>query len=147
MAFPSTPIHGKIARIEYGASGGAATIVDYTSRWSINWVRDSVVFGRQQQEYKEAVPGQCSWTGTGEFLFMRTGNNSSFYNLGISTLATPALTTGVSSTNIRFCFDTTLNRLKGDLIVTGVSIDAPVGDMIKCTFTFTGSGPLIFADA
>ncbi len=147
MAFPTTPIHGKIARIEIGASGGAATVIDYSSRWAINWTKDAAVFGRQGQEYKEATPGQCGWTGSGEFLFVRSSQSTMLYDLAVSTVAAPALTAGVSSTNMRFCFDSTVNRLRGDIIVTGMSVDAPVGDMIRCSFTFQGSGPLIFADA
>lgn len=147
MAFPSTPTHGKIARIEIGASGGAATVIDYSSRWSINWVKDAAVFGRQGQECKEATPGQCSWTGTGEFIFVRSSQSTMLYDLAVSTVAAPALTTGISSSNLRFCFNSTVNRLKGSIIVTGMSLDAPVGDLIRASFTFQGSGPLVFADA
>jgi hypothetical protein len=44
---------------------------------------------------------------------------------------------------MEFCFDTTANHLTGDVIITGLTFDAPVGDMVKASFTFTGSGPII----
>jgi len=139
MAWPTAPIHGKLARVEMGS-----TVIDYSSRWSINWVKDAAVFGRQGQEYKEASPGQASWTGTAEFLFVRSSDQEVFQNLAISSDATPSLTTGVTS-SITFCFDTTANKLAGDVIVTGFSIDAGAGDVIRCTFSFQGSGAINFS--
>lgn len=142
MAFPTTPITGKLAKITLGG-----TMIDYSSRWSINWAKDAHVFGRAGQEYKEAVPGQAGWTGSGEFVFVRSSEQASLIAFAISSNATPSLTTGVSSSSICFCFDSTLNRLKGDVIITGLTIDAPVGDLIRASFTFQGSGPIIFLEA
>jgi len=142
MAFPSTPIHGKLARVTK-----AGTIVDYSSRWSINWTKDAAVFGRQAQEYKEAAPGQAGWTGSAEFFFVNAAEQGEVLAYAIGTSSTPTLSTTHNSSGLLFCFDTTVNKLQGNIIVTGLTIDAPVGDMIRASFTFQGSGPIKFVDA
>lgn len=142
MAFPTQPMHGKLAAVTL-----SGTKIDYSSRWSINWVKDAAVFGRQGKEYKEAYPGQYSWSGSAEFIFVNSSEQQSLIKMAITTDATVALTTGVTSSNICFCFDSTVNRLKGNIIITGLTVDAPVGDLIRASFTFQGSGALIQLDA
>ena len=138
MAYPTGPMHGKCAKVLYDG-----TVIDHSSRWSINWTKDAAVYGRQGQEYKEARPGQAGWTGTAEFIFVRSSEQKSAQTLAVSTESTVTLTTGVSSV-IKFCFDTTANRLQGQYVVTGLTFDAPVGDLVRCSMTFQGSGPLEF---
>ena len=142
MAWPTGPIHGKVARVH-----GGTTEIDYTSRWSINWVKDAAVFGRQGKEYKEASPGQASWGGTIEFTFVRTGEQKTVMDFAISTEGTVVLTTAVTSSAIKFCFDSTLNYLHGleGIIVTGLTVDAGVGDLVRGTLSFTGSGAINFS--
>lgn len=149
MAFPAVPIHGKLARIQMGgtASAVASTDIDYTSRWSINWTKDAAVFGRQGQEYKEALPGQAGYTGSGEFIFVNSSEQSTLMGLCVTTDATVALTTGPLQNKLKFCFDSTLNFLAATaVIITGLTFDAPVGDLIKCGFTFQGSGSIKFVE-
>lgn len=139
MAWPTSPIHGKLARVtEQG------TAIDYSSRWSINWVKDAAVYGRQGKEYKEASPGQCSWTGSAEFLFVRSSEQKTLQNMAVSTEST-ITPTSTLTTSLRFCFDTTVNQLRGTVVVTGMTIDAGVGDMVRASFTFQGSGALEFS--
>lgn len=152
MAWPTSPIHGKLARIGMSAtlngktSNVTSTVIDYTSRWTINWTKDAAVFGRQGQEYKEAIPGQAAYTGSGEFLFVNSSEQATFLGLAITTDATVALTTGAMSTHlVKFFFDSTHNYLCASaIVITGVTIDAPVGDVIRASFTFNGSGPIHF---
>lgn len=151
MAYPTTPISGKIARMGLGtvaSSAAASTMIDYSSRWSINWTKDAHVFGRQGQEYKEAVPGQAGFTGSGEFIFVNSGEQATLHGLCITTDATVALTTGPLSTRVfKFFFDTTHNYLSSSgILITGVTYDAPVGDVIRTSFTFQGSGPIKFVE-
>ncbi len=149
MAFPATPIHGKLARFGFGSTSSAAqtTFVDYTSRWAINWVRDAVVFGRQNQEYKESLPGQESYTGSGEFIFVNSSEQSTLLGLCVTTDATVALNTGPLQNKLKFCFDSTLNFLyTSAVVITGLTFDAPVGDLVKCNFTFQGSGAIKFVE-
>ncbi len=138
MAWPSAPIHGKLARVT-----ADATVIDHSSRWSINIVKDAAVWGRQGKEFKEANPGQASWTGSAEFFFVNSSHQSSFIANVLATSSAYSLTTTVDVANMEFCFDTTGNHLTGDVIITGLTIDAPVGDMIRASFTFQGSGPII----
>lgn len=138
MAWPSSPIHGKLARIT-----ADATVIDHTSRWSINYTKDAAVFGRQGQEFKQSAPGQAGWTGSAEFFFVNSSHQSSFVGKVFKASSSYSLTTTVDVANMEFCFDTTANHLTGDIIITGVTIDAPVGDMIRASFTFQGSGPII----
>ena len=152
MAWPTAPIHGKLARIGLSAtlngktSDVASTMIDYTSRWSINWTKDAAVFGRQGKEYKEAAPGQAAYTGSGEFLFVNSSEQATFIGLCVTTDATVALTTGALSTRlVKFFFDSTLNYLVSSaIVITGMTFDAPVGDIIRASFTFQGSGPVHF---
>lgn len=138
MAWPSSPIHGKLARIV-----GGATVIDFSSRWSINYTKDAAVYGRAGKEFKEAAPGQAGWTGSAELYFVNSSHQSSFVGQVFKTSSSYSLTTTVDYANFEFCFDTTANKLTGDIIITGVTIDAPVGDMIRASFTFQGSGPII----
>ncbi len=154
MAFPTVPIHGKLARIGFGGvtSGTSivpiqTTFIDFTSRWAINWTKDAAVFGRQGQEYKEALPGQAGYTGSGEFIFVNSSEQSTLMGLCITTNATVALSTGVLQNSLKFCFDSTNNFLAATaVIITGLTFDAPVGDLIRCSFTFQGSGSIRFIE-
>jgi hypothetical protein len=139
MAFSTAVLHGRLARVSYNG-----TVIDHTSRWSINWNRDVATFGRQGQTYKNTYGGQAGWSGSAEFAFSRSSEQTSLQNLAVSTNGSSALTSTASSM-FKFCFDTTANRLQGDVWVTGMSIDAPVGDVVKVNFTFTGDGPLEFS--
>ena len=142
MAFPTAPIHGKLARVHDGT-----TIIDFSSRWSVNWTKDAAVFGRQGQEYKQAAPGQAAWSGSAEFFFVNSGQQATLIGKAIGTSSAVSLTTTVDYSSFVFSFDTTANRLAGDIIVTGMTIDAPVGDMVRASFTFQGSGPIKFEGA
>ena len=143
MAWPTAPIHGKIARIAIGttASGAAATtMIDYTSRWVLNYSKDAVVYGIQGAEYKYAVPGQRSMAGSGEFVFVCSSDQSTLIGMAV-TSAAAAITTTVDSTKLKFFFDSTQNFLHSTgVIITGLTFDAPVGDLIRCTFTFQCHG-------
>lgn len=151
MAFPALPTHGKLARMGLATAATASTVgcqstlIDYTSRWSINWTKDAAVFGRQGMEYKEALPGQGSFTGSGEFLFVNSSEQATMIGLMVTTDATVALSTGPASTRIlKFYFDSTDNWVcSSGIVFTGLTFDAPVGDLVRCSFTFQGSGPLV----
>lgn len=152
MAWPTAPIHGKLARIGRSAtlngktSDVGSTMVDYTSRWSINYAKDAAVFGRQGKEFKEALPGQANYTGSGEFIFVNSSEQSSVYGYCIGASSSYDLTTGPISTKyFKFFFDSTLNYLvSSGLIITGITFDAPVGDLVRASFTFQGSGGIHF---
>lgn len=152
MAWPTAPIHGKLARIGVSAtlngktSDVQSTLIDYTSRWSINYTKDAAVFGRQGKEFKEAVPGQAAYTGSGEFLFVNAAQQASVIATNIGGSSSYNLTTGPLSTQyFKFFFDSTLNYLvSSGLIITGITFDAPVGDIIRASFTFQGSGGIHF---
>jgi len=149
MTWPATPTHGKLARILHGTTNTAVgtTAIDYSSRWSINWVKDAAVFGRQGVEYKEAAPGQANWTGTAEFIFIRSSEQASLCNIAVSTEGTVALTTALT-TAYKFSLDATNRYLYpiGGFIITGVTFDAPVGDVVRCNYSFQGSGGLKFVE-
>lgn len=138
MAWPTAPIHGKLARVHNGT-----TIVDFSSRWSVNLTKDAAVYGRAGQEFKEAAPGQAGWTGSAEFFFVKSGEQANVIAKVIGASSAYSLTTAVDYPNFMFCFDSTVNKLTGDIIITGLTIDAPVGDMVRASFTFQGAGPII----
>ena len=152
MAWPTAPIHGKLARIGMSAtlngktSNVQSTFVDYTSRWSINVTKDAAVFGRQGKEFKEAVPGQVTFTGAGDFIFVNAVQQASLIATVVNVSSAYTLSTGPLSTQLfKFFFDSTLNYLvSSGIVITGLTFDAPVGDLIRCSFTFQGSGGIHF---
>ncbi len=152
MGWPTAPIHGKLARIGMSAtlngktSNVQSTMVDYTSRWTISISKDAAVFGRQGKEFKEAVPGQAAFTGSGDFIFVNAAQQASLVATIVTGSSVYALTTGPLSTQyFKFFFDSTLNYLvSSGLVITGLTFDAPVGDLIRCSYTFQGSGGIHF---
>ena len=146
MAWSTGIMHGRLARVAVGGTSTAvaATYIDYTSDWSISWSRDSASVQRQGQEYKESVGGQAGWTGTINLCFVRNSALSvaDLQGLAVSTKLNPA--TAVS-TDIHFCFGSTMERLEGDFWVTGYNITAAVGDIIRASISFTGNGAVEFS--
>jgi hypothetical protein len=152
MAWTTAVLHGRLARISVGgtATDAATTNIDWTSRWSLNWNRDIATFGRQGQTYKNTFGGQANWSGSLEFAFIRAtaaaenDELTALQGLAVSSALDP---TSVVKSDVLFCLGTTGQYLNGDFWVTGYSVDAPVGDIVKCNLTITGSGPIQFSSA
>lgn len=146
MAWSTGPMHGRLARISVGgtATNAAATKIDYTSDWSIQWNRDVATVQRQGQDYKESFAGQAGFSGTINLCFIRssTVEAANLQGLAVSTKLNPA--TAVS-TDIHFCFDSTMERFEGDFWVTGYSVNAGVGDVVRASISFTGHGAAEFS--
>lgn len=140
MAWSTGVTHGKKARVlAYTTVGDTA--IDWSSDWSISVTQDAAVFQRQGQQYKEALPGQSAWTGSANFMFVPGSSEQRTLIDRILTTNATVITTALT-TQIKFCDGSTLNYLRGDMVITGLNITAGVGDIMKCSFTFQGSGIL-----
>lgn len=146
MAWSTGVMHGRLARVAVGgtATNAAATYVDYTSDWSMSWSRDVATVQRQGQDYKETFGGQAGWTGTINLCFIRssTVEAGALQGLAVSTKLNPAT---ACSTDVHFCFGSTMERLEGNFWVTGYNITAAVGDVIRASLSITGDGAVEFS--
>ena len=146
MAWSTGAIHGRLARVAKGGTSTAvaATYIDYTSDFALQWSRDVATVQRQGQEYKETFAGQAGWTGSINLCFIRssTVEAGALQGLAVSTALNPA--TAVS-TDIHFCLGTTMERIEGDFWVTGYSITAAVGDVVRASLSITGHSAIEFS--
>jgi len=146
MAWSTGVMHGRLARVAIGgtATNVAATYIDYTSDFTLNWTRDVATVQRQGQDYKETFGGQAGWTGKINLCFIRNSAVAAadLQGLAVSTKLNPA--TAVS-TDIHFCLGSTMERIEGDFWVTGYSISAPVGDVIRASINITGHSAIEFS--
>ena len=142
MAWPTVPTHGRLARVTV-----QGTAIDYTTDWSLAWSRDIAGVQRQGQDYKDNYGGQAGWTITLNGPFVNSSELRSLMALAISTETTVVQLKSTGSTSYRFCFDTTDNKLQttGGMILSGMNITAAVGDVIRCSYSFTGSGAIEFS--
>ena len=141
MAWPTVPIHGRLARVSV-----AGTEIDYTTDWTLNWTRDVATVQRQGQDYKDSYGGQAGFTVTLYGPFVNSSELKALMAYAISTNGSTNSLASTGATTYKFTFDTTSNKVQfpGGLILTGLGISAPVGDVIRCTYNFTGSGAVEF---
>lgn len=132
MAGNIVPIHGKICRIDDGG-----TPIDYSVDWSISVSLDIADASRQGQHWKESVPGQAGWSGSMTFHFV-AGNVQQKAMMDNIIAAIP----GTKLTDIKFQLEDTGDFYSGDIWVNGFSTSASVGDVVNCSFDFTGEGLL-----
>ena len=132
MAGNTTPIHGKVARVEKNG-----TEMEFTDGWTVDVALDMADKSRQGQHWKEALPGQAGWSGSfsGQAVMGNTEQKAIFDNI---ITATP----GTKLTDMEFNLEDSDDYLSGNLYITGVSIDARVGDVVKFTANFQGDGAL-----
>lgn len=142
MAWPTAPVHGRLARVTV-----AGTAIDYTSDWTLNWSRDIATVQRQGQDYKDSFGGQAGFTVSLNGPFVNSSELKALMAVAISTGGATAYLASTGTTTLKFCFDTTDNKLTfvGGLILSGMNITAGVGDVIRASYTFTGSGPVEFS--
>lgn len=139
MAGNTTPIHGKVARTAYGTAG-SGTAIDYTDGYTLNVTLDTAVADRQGQSWHEFLAGMAGWSGsfTGMLVAGNTQQKAIYDNI-IS--ATPG-TKLTGATALSFLLEDTGDYVSGDSYITGVSINAPVGDKVSFTVNFQGTGVL-----
>lgn len=132
MAGNTTPIHGKVCRVEKDSVN-----MEFTDGWTINVTLDMADKSRQGQNWKEALPGQASWDGSfsGQAVMGNTEQKAIFDNI-----ITP--TPGTKLTDMEFTLEDSGDYLSGNLYITGVGIDARVGDIVKFTVNFQGDAVL-----
>jgi len=132
MAGNTTPIHGKVCRVEKNA-----TEMDFTDGWKINVALDMDDISRQGQSWKEHLPGQAGWDGefSGQAVLGNTEQKAIFDNI---ITATP----GTKLTDMEFNLEDSGDYLSGDLYITGAVIDPSVKGKVGFTVKFVGNGAL-----
>ena len=132
MAGNTTPIHGKVCRVEKNA-----VVMDFTDGWTITASLDIADISRQGQHWHEGLPGQAGWNGSfsGQCVMGNTEQKAIYDNI---VTATP----GTKLTDMEFNMEDTGDYLSGNVYITGVTIDARVGDAVKFTVNFQGDGAL-----
>ena len=132
MAGNIAPIHGKICRIDDGG-----VLIDFSVDWSISVSLDVADKSRQGQHWKENLPGQAGWSGSMTFHFV-AGNTEQKAMMDNIIAAIP----GTQLTDISFMLEDTGDFYSGNLYLTSFSTSAAVGDIVNCSFDFTGDGAL-----
>ena len=137
MAYNTTPFHGRKCRVEKNN-----VAMDYSEGWSLNVQLDMADISRQGQNWKETLPGMAGWNGSFNGLFVagNTEQKAFFDNL-------VAAAPGTKLTDVKFLLDADTNAFTGNIYITGLTVNAAMGD--KCTFTvnFTGDGALTLTSA
>lgn len=108
---------------------GTTTIGEITT-WSVEQTTDVIEDTSMGDTAKTFVAGLVSWTGSCEAI------------LSDSDAGQALLDNGSSLTAVDFFFDSTTSAYKGNAIVTALSSSATMGEMIKVSITFQGTGAL-----
>ncbi|MDD4060459.1 MAG: hypothetical protein PHW08_07150 [Kiritimatiellae bacterium] len=137
MAYNTTPFHGKVCRVEKNN-----VKMDYSKGWNLSAQLDMADASRNGQDWKEALPGMGSWSGSFDVYFvMGNTEQKAFFDNIIA--ATP----GTKLTDVKFLLDADTNALSGNVFVTGISLNAAIGDVVSATVNFQGDGALSISDA
>jgi len=132
MAGNTAPIHGKVARVEKNS-----TNMDFTEGWTIDVALDMADTSRQGQDWKEGIPGQAGWSGSFSGQLVEGNTEQAAIMTNIVT-ATP----GTKLTDMEFVLEDSGDYYSGNLFITGVTINAPVGDKVTFNVTFQGDSTL-----
>lgn len=137
MAGNTTPIHGKVCRVEKNS-----VVMEFTDGWSINVSLDMADSSRQGQNWKEGIPGQSSWNGSfnGSAVMGNTEQKAIFDNI-------IAAAPGTKLTDMEFNLEDTGDYFAGDLFITGVSFSPGIGGKVNFTANFQGDGALTLTTA
>jgi len=137
MAYNSTPFHGKKCRVEKNN-----VAMDYSKGWQLSVNLDMADASRVGQDWKEALPGMGSWSGSFDVYFvMGNTEQKAFFDNIIA--ATP----GTKLTDVKFLLDASTNAFSGNIFITGVNVNATIGDIVSATINFQGDGALSISDA
>jgi len=136
MAYNTTPFHGKVCRVEKNN-----VVMDYSKGWSASVNLDMADASRSGQNWKEGLPGQAGWSGSFE-IYAVLGNTEqvAFFNNLIT--AAP----GTKLTDTQFNLDATTNALRGNIFITGISINATMAGVVSATVSFQGDGAANISD-
>jgi predicted secreted protein len=137
MAYNTTPFHGKVCRVEKNG-----TKMDFSLGWSLSVQLDMADASRAGQDWKEALPGQAGWSGSFEAHFVagNTEQKAFFDNI-------VAATPGTKLTDVKFLLDADTNAFTGNIYITGLSVPAQIGGVVKATINFQGDGALTLTSA
>jgi hypothetical protein len=118
----------------YKGDGGlmkvGTTTVGEVLSWSVDQQSDVIEDTAMGDTAKTFVAGLTSWTGSCEAILSDADTGQLL------------LDNGSTQTALDFFFDSTTSAYKGNAIVTGISSSASIGDMIKVSLSFQGTGAI-----
>ena len=134
------PIHGKVTRVGYGTK--PQDEIEYTDGWTIDVALDMADASRCGQSWKELLPGQAGWSGSfsGSVVYANTQQLAVFTAIIQATPGT--LFDASGATALTFHLENNADYFYGDLYVMGCSIAPSIGDVVKFTCSFQGTGVL-----
>lgn len=136
MAYNTTPFHGKLCRVEKND-----VAMSFTDGWSISSNLDMADISAQGDSWKSGLPGLGSWSGSfsGHFVAGNTQQKAFFDNI-------VAATPGTKLSDVKFLLDASTNAFTGDIYITGLSVNAAIGDKVPFTVNFQGDAALSLTD-
>ena len=137
MAYSAVPFHGKVCKVEW-----EGTIIAYQKGWTLSVNLDMADASRSGQNWKEALPGQAGWSGSFE-LYMVPGNAQQILVYNNLIIAAP----GVLLAGSQFNQDVGTNAFTGSFYITGITVNATMGDVSSSTVNFQGNGALAQSDS
>lgn len=106
------------------------TTIGEVQGWSVEQTVDTIEDTAVGDTAKTFVAGLSSWTGSCDVI------------LSDSDAGQLLLDAGSAQTSLDFFFDASTSAYKGNAIVTSVSATSAIGDMIKASISFQGTGAL-----
>lgn len=126
-------IHGKNGTIHWAGTGTEETTL---TSWSVDATADTADGTNMAStgDWREFLGGFKSWTATVEANF----NGTSFAGF----LATDL---GGTAANLELYLNATTFNVYGTAILTGFSVNQDMGDVVKITMNFQGTGALTYS--
>ncbi len=111
-------------------TGATPVTIGEILSWTVEQQTDVIEDTAMGDSSKTFVAGLASWTGSCEA------------NLSGSDTGQVLLDNGSSQTGLDFFFDSSTSAYKGNAIVTSISASSSIGDMVKVSISFQGTGAL-----
>ncbi len=127
MAGNTTPIHGRVCRVDKGG-----VLSDFSVDWSATINVDLAAANAQGDAWKKNLSGQAGGTGSITFLTV-LGNTEQKAFVDNIIAAAP----GVILTDVKLMLEDSGDYVSGDMFITSLGLNTSVGDVVKTSFSFT----------
>jgi predicted secreted protein len=126
-------MHGKDASFKLNTH-----VVGEATDWTISASLDIADSSAMGDDWKSGVAGMASWSGSANMHFDLTDT----YQAAVHDALVTASPTG-SITTARFYVNAS-NYYSGSILITGVNPTAGIGDLVKLSVSFQGTGALSY---
>jgi len=129
-------VTGDAGVVKFGTVDSEATVANVTG-WSIDISMDTVeTTSMGATAYKTFLGGKYSWTGSCEVHWDNADD------AGMEAFETALLANDLAKQVMLYPGGASVDYWKGTIAVTGVSMSGSIGDTVKLSVNFTGSGVL-----